>query len=214
MVPALLHRARDAKRTPVNICGRRSAAASNLKRAIALAANLSVMALGACVAASRAPRSDASAPSHATPQRAGSALGAAASADCSNGHACSCGNGTVEANEECDYADPEWADICDDRCRRTVYEACSNSEQCFGANARCAAYAAGATESFCAEFCEHDADCLSLPGFTAVCNLAWCIVLCDDGKCPNGMMCIADQAVLDRAGDDAGRFDVCVAEKH
>lgn len=135
-----------------------------------------------------------------------------AEADCSSGSACSCGNGTVEANEECDPAASGWSDFCDDMCKRTVYEPCQQSQECFGKNSLCSAYEPGEEHLFCADICKQDEDCAHLPGFRATCNFAWCVVLCTDGECPNGMRCVPDQMLRnDKAEVRETQVGVCTA---
>ncbi|HKU40007.1 MAG TPA: hypothetical protein VJR89_17725 [Polyangiales bacterium] len=126
------------------------------------------------------------------------------------GATCGCGDGVVGPDEECDPRAPGWADACDDACRRTVYAPCSAPEDCPGANANCSAYTSDPDQVFCADYCEDDDDCPRLPGFDAVCNFAWCAVLCDQGVCPHGMRCVADQPLIDRAGASKGTAYVCV----
>lgn len=169
---------------------------------------LSLVMASACLASSSQSEATGSSGPTASQPQTGDASIVVQPADCASGHACSCGDGQVESNEECDYAAPGWQDICDDRCQRTVYEACLDSGHCFGAEARCAGYA-GSDQTFCAEFCGDDRACVALPGFASICNLAWCAVLCRDGVCPHGMTCIRDQNVLDHTGEIRGRFDIC-----
>jgi len=125
---------------------------------------------------------------------------------------CSCGDGKVDPDEECDPRAAGWSQACDERCQRTVYEACEHTEECPGLNSLCAAYT-NAPGLFCADYCENDAACPLLPGYGAVCNFAWCALRCADGACPNGMSCLRDQAVIDTMGESKGNADICVTTK-
>ena len=130
----------------------------------------------------------------------------------SDAGACGCGDGVVAAAEECDPEAPGWQGRCDASCKRTLYQACASPEDCSGLNSNCAAYTNDPGRPFCATYCERDADCPALPGFRAVCNFAWCAVPCDHGACPNHMLCLPDQRVLDHAGTARGEMSVCVIE--
>lgn len=123
---------------------------------------------------------------------------------------CHCGDGVVAADEECDPAAPGWEAACDDACKRTQYQACQAPEDCAGEMALCAAYTRDPGQLFCGAYCETDDECIALPGFRTVCNFAWCVVLCDDGACPHGMTCVADQSLVDHAGHPYGMAGVCV----
>jgi hypothetical protein len=65
---------------------------------------------------------------------------------------------------------------------------------------------------FCADFCKQDEDCVQLPGFRSSCNFAWCVVLCADGVCPNGMTCVPEQSLRDEKAEiKASNIGVCTA---
>jgi len=42
------------------------------------------------------------------------------------------------------------------------------------------------------------------------CNLAWCALLCDDGRCRIGMTCLRGVDFLDFQGNARGERDVCI----
>jgi hypothetical protein len=91
------------------------------------------------------------------------------------------------------------------------YQPCDPSiNNCGGNNALCASYVADPGASYCAPFCQLDAVCPVVPGYEAGCNLAWCALLCNDGRCPAGMACVRDVSFLDFQGNDRGPRDVCV----
>jgi hypothetical protein len=146
------------------------------------------------------------------PARAVAATLQAAADDADSGTAGPlCGNGFVDGAEECDPSALGWREVCDANCQRNAYEPCTDSvAECGGNNALCASYAAEVGSQFCADFCKTAADCPVLPGFRAECNLAWCAVLCDFGRCPAGMTCLRDVELLDFAGNSRGSRDVCI----
>ena len=124
-----------------------------------------------------------------------------------------CGDGVLDANEECDPSAEGWAESCDSACKRTIYNHCYVEEgACTKLNQLCAAYVPEPESRFCADYCEHDSECTGLPGFRAQCNFAWCVVVCDDGQCPNGMRCVPNMVLLDHEGDTRGTEAVCVNE--
>jgi hypothetical protein len=92
-----------------------------------------------------------------------------------------------------------------------AYQPCDPStNECGGNNALCASYTADPSAPFCAPFCQFDALCPVVPGYEAGCNLAWCALLCNEGRCPAGMACVRDVGFLDFQGNDRGPRDVCV----
>jgi hypothetical protein len=93
----------------------------------------------------------------------------------------------------------------------SAYQPCDpTTNNCSGDNALCASYVADAGAEFCAPFCQFDALCPSVPGYQAGCNLAWCALLCNEGRCPTGMTCLRDVPFVDFQGNDRGPRDVCV----
>ena len=110
-----------------------------------------------------------------------------------------------EASEDPPSFDAETAEL-----RPAAYEPCTHYEQCPGLNSNCAAYTTVPEHQFCAAYCDSDDDCPVLPGYAATCNFAWCVLRCDDKKCPNGMTCIEDQTFIDHDGQSKGAGDVCV----
>lgn len=92
-----------------------------------------------------------------------------------------------------------------------AYQACDGDPaQCELPNGNCARYTDDRRNAFCAPYCEGAQDCPRIPGYDAACNFAWCAVLCDDGACPDGMVCVHDSAFIDSTGAKQGRKDVCV----
>lgn len=124
----------------------------------------------------------------------------------------SCGDGVVSAVEECDPTVPGWEDGCDASCTRTQFRACDLERGCEAPVNMCVSYTESEDQRFCARECDENSDCPVLPGFASACNFAWCAVLCDDGSCPLGMICVEGFPFLDREGRGLGPHDVCVIE--
>lgn len=98
-------------------------------------------------------------------------------------------------------------------CDPHAYEPClADPHACNEAdpNALCASYTSDPANSFCAPFCRTDGECPVVEGFGVVCNFAWCAVLCEDGRCPDGMVCVPSAVVLDWEGRPRTDSDVCV----
>lgn len=93
---------------------------------------------------------------------------------------------------------------------RESYPPCDSADECAGPNDNCAAYTSDHEQQFCAALCQSDDECPVVPGYQAVCNFAWCAVVCDGGDCPDGMTCLEQRAVIDSTGASRGSFDVCV----
>jgi hypothetical protein len=51
---------------------------------------------------------------------------------------------------------------------------------------------------------------LALPDFTAVCNFAYCGIVCKNRACPSKMVCAPNINVLDHSGTVIGTRDICV----
>lgn len=93
---------------------------------------------------------------------------------------------------------------------RESYPPCDSNQECAGPNDNCAGYTSDYEQRFCASLCLADDECPVVTGYEAVCNFAWCAVLCDDGDCPDGMTCVEGRKVIDSTGAERGDFDVCV----
>lgn len=115
-----------------------------------------------------------------------------------------CGTATTDRSEAGDASD----------CRTTgAYQPCdANQRACtsLGPNTLCASYTTEPENSFCAPFCRIDEACPTIEGFGAACNFYWCAVLCEDGRCPTGMICQPGATFIDTQGVERGVQDVCV----
>jgi cysteine-rich repeat protein len=127
-----------------------------------------------------------------------------------------CGDGYVQLGvEECDAGARGWSGKCDALCKRMVYQQCQTTSECSGVNDNCAQWSGAGGPLVCAPYCESDAACptvpdLALPDFTAVCNFAYCGIVCKNRACPSKMVCAPNISVLDHSGNTIGTRDICV----
>jgi hypothetical protein len=116
-------------------------------------------------------------------------------ASCASGRVCnatgtcaqSCGNGHVDADEECEIGVGGWDfQSCDSgSCQRVNYQRCTSSRDC------AVGCAAGGQ---CGETCNTTADCPPAPpNSMATCYEGDCALACDNAaQCPKGLSCVTD----------------------
>ena len=115
---------------------------------------------------------------------------------------------------ECDPEAADWSVACAAPGGAPLYQGCPGGIRECGEvpNTSCASYTQSSANAFCASYCDVDEDCPRPPGYGAACNFVACALLCDDGRCPAGMFCVADFAFIDRDGHARGQKSVCVPD--
>ena len=130
-------------------------------------------------------------------------------ASCATGRVCnasgacaqSCGNGHLDAGEECEIGVAGWDFLsCDSgTCQRLTYRQCTSSRDC---EVGCA------SGGICGETCSTASDCpRAPPNVTATCYEGDCALACDgSGQCPMGLTCVNDPLRHE------GHTGVCLAD--
>jgi hypothetical protein len=128
---------------------------------------------------------------------------------CINCQKATCGDGYVESGiEQCDPSAAEWAGKCDVTCKRTIYLPCPNGETDCATSTHCATLSDPARK-FCSHECTVATDCPVVPGFTSVCNMAYCMVTCNNNACPLGMACVANLPLIDVTTNTETTISAC-----
>lgn len=130
-----------------------------------------------------------------------------------------CGDGVTNGYEQCDFADPEWAPICNTSCELTTYgqcQACSIEPQdCYPAcdmTDEESCNNSGTVDKTCTPTCYSDTStCPPVPApWSRVCFFSRCFIECDNGTCPNDLICVHDQKTITADGETL-TADLCAA---